>query len=122
MTRTQRSRMSSVWPILAALAVFGPLDRGCAQDWPAKQPIKVIVPLTAGSTADVVGRTVFQQVSKQINQAIVIENRTGAGTTIGTTAVAQSEPDGYTILVTTASLPVIATTFGSKLSFKVAED
>jgi tripartite-type tricarboxylate transporter receptor subunit TctC len=92
-----------------------------AQEWPGKQRIRVIVPLTAGSTADVVGRAVFQQVSKQINQAIIVENRGGAGTTIGTTAVATSDPDGYTLLVTTASLAVIATTYKGKLSYDVAD-
>ena len=82
-----------------------------AQDWPAKQPIKVIVPFTAGSTTDIVGRTVYDQVSRQIGQSIVFENRGGAGTTIGTSAVVSAEPDGYTILVASASISVIATTY-----------
>jgi len=84
---------------------------GLAQDWPGKQPIKVIVPFTAGSTTDIVGRTVFDQVSRQVGQSIVFENRGGAGTTIGTGAVISAEPDGYTILVASASISVIATTY-----------
>jgi len=107
---------------VAAAAALLAFDRAKAQDWPAKQPIKVIVPLSPGSTADVVGRAVFQQVGKQINQSFIVENRVGAGTTIGTGAVAQSEPDGYTLLVTTASLAVIPASYENKLSFKVAED
>lgn len=74
-----------------------------AQDWPAKQPIKVIVPFTAGSTTDIVGRTVYDQVSRQLGQSIVFENRGGAGTTIGTHLVAKSPPDGYTLMFTSVS-------------------
>jgi len=67
-----------------------------AQTWPAK-PLRVIVPLTAGSATDVIPRIVFEQVSAQIGQSIVVENRTGGGGTIGALAVARAEPDGYTI-------------------------
>lgn len=68
-----------------------------AQDWPAR-PIRAIVPFTAGSGSDIIGRTVLEQISKQIGQPIVVENRVGAGGTIGTAAVAKADPDGYTIL------------------------
>lgn len=96
---------------LAAVVLAATGQVADAQDWPAKQPIKVIVPFTAGSTTDIVGRTVYDQVSRQIGQSIVFENRGGAGTTIGTSAVVSAEPDGYTILVASASIAVIATTY-----------
>src|SRR5258707_8506589 len=70
-----------------------------AQAWPIR-PIRAIVPSGAGSAVDVVPRLVFDQLSSQLGQPIVVENRAGAGTTTGTAAVAKAEPDGYTILAT----------------------
>ncbi len=69
-----------------------------AQAWPAKQPIRAIVPFTAGSTIDIVARIVFEPLSQQLGQSIIVENRGGAGGTIGAGAVARSDPDGYTVL------------------------
>jgi tripartite-type tricarboxylate transporter receptor subunit TctC len=69
-----------------------------AQAWPAK-PIRAIIPFTAGSTVDIVGRIVLEPLASQLGQTIVVENRGGAGGTIGTAAVARAEPDGYTILI-----------------------
>ncbi len=69
-----------------------------ATEWPTKA-IRVIVPYAAGSATDLVPRTVFETVSAQIGHAIVVDNRLGGGTTVGTSAVAKAEPDGHTILV-----------------------
>jgi tripartite-type tricarboxylate transporter receptor subunit TctC len=69
-----------------------------AQNYPSK-PIKVIVPYTPGSPVDVLARVVMQPLSARLAQSIVIDNRPGAGTTIGTKIAANSEPDGYTLLV-----------------------
>jgi len=69
-----------------------------AQTYPSK-PIKVIVPYTPGSPVDVLARVVTQQVSARLGQSIVIDNRPGAGTTIGTKVAAAAEPDGYTLLI-----------------------
>jgi tripartite-type tricarboxylate transporter receptor subunit TctC len=68
-----------------------------AQAWPART-ITTIVPLGAGSASDIMARVVMGEVSKQVGQTIVIENRPGAGGTIGANAVAKSAPDGYTVL------------------------
>jgi tripartite-type tricarboxylate transporter receptor subunit TctC len=92
-----------------------------AQEWPAKQPLKVIVPFTAGSSTDIAARVVFEQVGKQIGQTAVVENRTGAGTTIGSAFVAKSDPDGYTILVNSSSHAAVAATY-AKLSYHPADD
>jgi tripartite-type tricarboxylate transporter receptor subunit TctC len=62
------------------------------------RPIKAMIPFTAGSTVDVVGRIALDQVATQLGQPIVIENRGGAGGTIGAAMVAKAEPDGYTCL------------------------
>jgi tripartite-type tricarboxylate transporter receptor subunit TctC len=91
-----------------------------AQEWPKRQPIRVIVPLTAGSAIDLVGRLVFEQVAKQIGQTVVVENRSGASQTIGAGAVAKADPDGYTILVAGSALAVVPSTM--KLSFNVLTD
>src|SRR6201999_2096160 len=72
------------------------------QTWPAKT-IKIVVPLTPGSATDVMARIVVEQVSQQVGQSIVIENRPGAGNSIGMNAVAKAEPDGYTILANSSS-------------------
>jgi tripartite-type tricarboxylate transporter receptor subunit TctC len=68
-----------------------------AQSWPAR-PIRVIIPFGAGSSTDLVPRIVFEQLSSQLGQPIVVENRAGAGGTLGTSAVAKADPDGYTLL------------------------
>src|SRR6185295_2576391 len=60
--------------------------------------IRAIVPFTAGSTIDIVARIVFEPLSQQLGQSIIVENRGGAGGTIGAGAVARSDPDGYTVL------------------------
>ena len=62
-----------------------------AQAWPTRQPIRVIVPLTAGSAIDIVGRLVFSEISNQIGQTVVIENRAGASQTIGAAAFTRAD-------------------------------
>jgi tripartite-type tricarboxylate transporter receptor subunit TctC len=69
-----------------------------AQAWP-KRPILAVIPFSAGNANDVVGRVVLDQLSQQLGEPIVIENRAGAGGTTGVAFVAKAAPDGYTILV-----------------------
>jgi tripartite-type tricarboxylate transporter receptor subunit TctC len=85
---------------LAASALAAPmLSRlARAQAWPSR-PIRAVVPFTAGSTVDIVGRIVLDPLSAALGQPIVVENRGGAGGTIGSAAVAKADPDGYTILI-----------------------
>src|SRR5262245_32003184 len=84
--------------LLAVLGLtFATMGAG-AQTWPTK-PLRVIVPFGAGSTTDIIPRVVFEQLSPQLGQSIVVENRTGAGGTIGAGFVAKADPDGYTLLV-----------------------
>lgn len=82
----------------AAFAVSLIAAPSVAQEWPAKS-ITAVVPLGAGSASDIIARVVMEQVSKQVGQPIVVENRPGAGGTIGANAVAKSAPDGYTLLI-----------------------
>jgi tripartite-type tricarboxylate transporter receptor subunit TctC len=69
-----------------------------AQDYPAR-PVKIIAPNPPGGGFDLVARVVAQQLSEQVGQPFIVENRTGAGTLVGTEAAAKSAPDGYTLLV-----------------------
>ena len=93
--------------LIALLAIHvGTLGAATAQDWPAKQPIHVIVTNTPGSALDVTARVVFDQVARQLGQTVVVENRPGAANTIGIAAVAKAEPDGYTILATTSAIAI----------------
>lgn len=78
-----------------------------AQDYPSK-PIRVITPYGAGGASDIVVRAGVNEMSKHIGQSFVVENRTGAGGTIGFEAFAASPPDGYTLLGTASSLHGIA--------------
>ena len=73
-----------------------------AQDWPNRSMLAVST-VSAGNAGDTIARIVLDQVSKQLGQSFVIENRTGAGGTIGSASVAKADPDGYTILLLTSS-------------------
>ena len=82
---------------ISAFAISSFVFEAAAQTWPTK-PLRAIVPVGAGSSTDIVHRLVLEQLSAQIRQPIVVENRVGAGGTIGSAVVAKAEPDGYTIL------------------------
>jgi tripartite-type tricarboxylate transporter receptor subunit TctC len=99
---------------LALLVILIPgLDGAAiAQTWPSK-PVRVIVPFTAGSAVDIVARAVMEQVSRQIGQPVIVENRGGAGGTLGVGLVAKAEPDGHTVLVHSTTHAVTATTYSN---------
>jgi tripartite-type tricarboxylate transporter receptor subunit TctC len=86
---------------LAAPALQGPCMAQTA--WPAAKPIRAIVPFSAGSTIDIIGRIVLEPLSRQLGQTIVVENRGGAGGSLGSAAVAKADPDGYTLLINAAA-------------------
>jgi tripartite-type tricarboxylate transporter receptor subunit TctC len=104
---TMRLRRKAIrgWYVGAALALAA-VTVGSAraqtstetQAWPSK-PIRVISPIGAGSAADILSRVFSEQLSLQVGQPVVVENRPGAGGTIGANAVAKAAPDGYTVLI-----------------------
>jgi tripartite-type tricarboxylate transporter receptor subunit TctC len=106
--------------LLAVAIILYGASAASAQGWPTR-PIRAVVPLTAGAATDIMARTVLEQVSAQLSQPIVVENRPGAGNTIGMAAVAKADPDGYTILVNSSTHTVSPVT-RSTLPFDAASD
>ena len=94
-------RNKTAW-IVAVLAVFFAMPVA-AQDWPTK-PVKIVAPFAAGGNVDVTARIVAENLQPLLGQPVIIENKTGAGSMIGSEAVARAAPDGYTLLMTSASL------------------
>lgn len=105
------SQISRRQALLATTAIVLAPGIGHAQDWPAARPIKAIIPFGAGSSTDIIARVVLDELSKQLGQTIVVENRAGAAGTIGANAVAKSDADGYTMLVHSSSHTVTPSTF-----------
>jgi tripartite-type tricarboxylate transporter receptor subunit TctC len=91
-----------------------------AEDWPARL-IKATIPFGAGSATDVVPRLVFDRLSTELGQSIVVENRPGAGGTLGTALVVKAEPDGYSILAHSSALTIAPALF-SNVSFDATKD
>ena len=100
---TRYMRLAFVAGILAMAA----LTEAIAQPYPSR-PIKMIVPFGPGGTSDIVGRAIGQKLGELLGQPIVIDNRAGGGTVIGTDALAKSAPDGYTIMLITPDFTVNA--------------
>jgi tripartite-type tricarboxylate transporter receptor subunit TctC len=91
-----------------------------AQDYP-NRPIRVIVPFSPGGAVDGPTRVLAQELGKRLGQQVVIDNRPGAGATIGSEAVAKAPPDGYTLLLASQTNAISATLY-SKLSFNPIDD
>ena len=102
--------MKSCLARVCALVLFAVAVQSHAQTYPSK-PVRVVVPFAPGSTSDIVGRMIADRLTASLGQPFLVENRTGAGGTIGTEFVAKSPPDGYTLLVTTAATPISASVF-----------
>jgi tripartite-type tricarboxylate transporter receptor subunit TctC len=106
--------------LVIALASLAAISVARADQWPAK-PIRVIVPLSAGSAADIIPRIVFEQLSAQLGQSIIVENKPGASGTIGARTVATAEPDGYTLLAH-SSAHIIAPSTVANLPYDPIKD
>jgi tripartite-type tricarboxylate transporter receptor subunit TctC len=92
--------------VVLAAATAAP-GSAAAQDWPAR-PVKIIAPFAPGGSADTLGRLVAERLAARLNQSFVVENRPGAGGTIGSEVVAKAAPDGYTLVVSGIASHVIA--------------
>ena len=105
---------------LCLTATLAAIPGAQAQQYPARQ-VRVIVPFAAGGTPDVVARVITQQLSNQTGRAFVVENRPGADGVVGSQAVAESAPDGYTLLVTSSSF-VVNPSFHKTMPFNAIRD
>lgn len=106
-----------------ALALLCLCDPGfaAAQDYP-NRPVKIVVPFGAGGGTDALARFLARGLEQRLGQPFIIENRGGSGTTLGATAVARSEPDGYTIMLATASTFAVAPGLYKKLAYDPTKD
>jgi tripartite-type tricarboxylate transporter receptor subunit TctC len=95
-------RFSARAPVLLVAAVLLASTGAAAQQYPVK-PVRLIVPFVPGGNTDIIARVVTPEMSKALGQQIVIENRGGAGSTIGTEVVARAPADGYTLLMVSAA-------------------
>ena len=118
MTRTPRRRALGF--IVALAAACNP---AAAQTPFPSRPIKLVVPHAPGGNSDTFGRILAQKLGERIGQQVVVENRPGAGGTVGSALVAKAAPDGYTLVVADNGTHAIAPTlYGAKLSYDVFKD
>jgi tripartite-type tricarboxylate transporter receptor subunit TctC len=113
-------RQALAWAAAGLLAAFG----GPAQaqsDYPTK-PVRLVVPFPAGGTSDLMGRVIAEELAKQLKQAVVVDNKAGAGGTIGTAEVARSPADGYTLLLSGIGSNAIAHGFTPKPPYDSTKD
>src|SRR5687768_12634725 len=87
---------------LAAVLAFAFSAAASAQQYPTRA-VRIVVPFTPGSTTDIIARTVAERLAASFGQPVIVDNRSGAGGTIGSSIVAKATPDGYTVLVHSSS-------------------
>jgi tripartite-type tricarboxylate transporter receptor subunit TctC len=107
---------------LAAASALAPAAWAQADVWPAKQPIRIVVPFAPGGTSDALARLLGDKLQQSLKQAVVIDNKGGAGGMIGSDAVAKSPPDGYTLLLGTISSHAINPALQAKMPYDAAKD
>ncbi|PXW97598.1 tripartite-type tricarboxylate transporter receptor subunit TctC [Sphaerotilus hippei] len=115
-----RRRLVRTLALLAAPALALPCGGALAQAWPAR-PVSLIVPFAAGGTTDVLARALGEKLSQSLGQAVIVENKPGAGATLGADYVAKSRPDGYTLLMG-AVHHTIAPAVYRKLAYDLQKD
>ena len=106
---------------LASAALIATAGGALAQGYPAK-PVRMIVPFPAGGATDIVARLIAQKLTESWRVQVLVDNRGGAGGTIGSDLAAKSPPDGYTILMATSSTHAIAPSLYTKLAYDPVRD
>ena len=108
--------------VSAFLALVLSSGLAAAQGWPTERPIRLIVPFQAGSSSDTIAHIVSQKLSERLGQQIVIDNRVGASSMLGTEAVARSQPDGYTLGLANTTTHASATALSANPSYDPVKD
>jgi tripartite-type tricarboxylate transporter receptor subunit TctC len=106
---------------LAALGLVAALPFAQAEDFPTK-PVTIIVPYVSGGSTEILARMVGQKLEERLGKPVIVENKPGAGTVIGSNYVAKSEPDGYTLLMATPTPMAINYTLHKQLPYDPAAD
>src|SRR5215217_4205702 len=106
---------------MVALAFHSVAGAQESSDWP-KRPIQLIVPYPPGSGTDVPARAIAQKLGDRLGQSVVVDNRPGAGGTLGAEAISKAAPDGYTIGLVTSSTQSLAPNLDPKPRYDAASD
>lgn len=109
--------------LLAALAIPSLLAsvHSASAAYPDK-PIKIVAPYSAGGSSDVVARAISDQLSAQLGQSVVVENRAGAGSMLGTAYVATEPPDGYTLLLADVPFTIVPALYKDRVKYDAKKD
>ncbi len=113
--------MGKLIRLVAAMGILALAALPAAAQYPTK-PIRFIVPFPPGGGVDIVARTVGEKLSARLGQTIVVDNRPGAGTTLGTSLAAKSTPDGYTLLIGPVIGLAIVHAYYRKLDYDLSRD
>lgn len=116
-----RLPLAALLAALLASASLAPAQAQTGASYP-NRPIRLVVPFPAGGATDLLARAVSQKLASQLGQQLVVDNKAGAGGTLGSQEVAKAAPDGYTLLVATSSTHAIGPHLNPRLGYKVEED
>ncbi len=120
MNQNRRSILAAALPSVLTLSLLGAVPAAAQDQWPNK-PVRIIVPFSAGGSTDVLARLVGQKLAARWNQAVVIENKGGAGGNVGADLAAKSAPDGYTLLMASGSIAINPSIY-KKMPFDTKKD
>lgn len=121
MLKQKKRAFKLIGVALSCVMMMLPLSSAFADTWPSK-PIKMVIPFAPGGTTDILGRILAQQLAQELGQNVIVENKVGAGGNIGAEYVAQSAPDGYTIMLASGSMLTVNPSLYKKLPVNYAKD
>jgi tripartite-type tricarboxylate transporter receptor subunit TctC len=121
MFKNEKYKLSRRLVLIAGALTLALPQLATAQSWPTK-PIKLIIPFAAGGTTDILGRLLAQQLTKDLGQNVIVENKGGAGGNIAAEFVAQSPADGYTIMLASGSMLTVNPNLYKKLPVNYSKD
>lgn len=121
MFKIKNCKLSRRLVLLAGALTLALPQLAVAQSWPTK-PIKLVIPFAAGGTTDILGRLLAQQLTKDLGQNVIVENKGGAGGNIAAEFVAQSPADGYTIMLASGSMLTVNPNLYKKLPVNYSKD